>query len=99
MCERKVCRRCGRLLPMEEFPACSYMPDGHLNKCSKCMQYDRTMTAEDDDKPVERTPPPKPKRPRGRPKKMVGLPPVKPIKEPNDGARLRRAWIESHRQK
>ncbi len=98
----KVCKRCGKELPLSEFFPSSFMPDGYVNKCKSCMKNDRAGLPAPCDEPdrrkKKRKKPPITKR-RGRPTKAMLMPPLKPIIEPPDGKERRAAWIEAHRQK
>lgn len=38
--QTKVCFKCGRLLPLDDFYKHSGMGDGHLNKCEECTKKD-----------------------------------------------------------
>ena len=100
--EKKVCKRCGRELPLSEFTPCSLMPDGYLNKCKYCVEMDRSLSGTQ--YKTERIRKKKPVKPvitkrRGRPPKMAFMPPLRGNFEPPDGKERRDRWIEAHRQK
>ena len=86
---------------MEMFSPCSLMPDGHLDKCIDCVRRDKTRMVEDIAPVRKKTPvkkrKPSQKKPRGRPKVQLGK--LSEISVPEDGAAMRAAWIEAHRQK
>lgn len=46
----KVCRRCGRTLPITEFYAHPQMGDGHLNICKECIKAEMRMRYNDKSK-------------------------------------------------
>ena len=100
--DTKVCKRCGRELPLSEFTPCSLMPDGYLNKCQSCVKKDRFLS--DTQYKAERQRKKKPVKTgiparRGRPPKTTLMPPLRGDFEPPDGKERRDRWIESHREK